>query len=258
MFAVTNQRGPREPTTCWRPPLPPWRPRASSPRLHRLAEHPRGRPGEDERTTRSTRGRPRRERESLAAIRYLERVVPAAVPMQGIVLRYGSFYGPGASETLVGLVRKRRLPIIGDGAGILVVPAHPRRGRGDGRGAGTRPGGRLQRGGRRAGPGRAMAAVPGAGGRREPAPPDTGMARAARRRGGGGGRDDPDPRLVERPGEAGARLAARMAELAAGLFGRACRRRASARRRITGRAEDDHGRDLSAAPAAGCSRSPIA
>src|SRR5215475_13151122 len=42
----------------------------------------------------------------------------AAAPVQGIVLRYGSFYGPGASGAFVGLVRKRRLPIIGDGAGI--------------------------------------------------------------------------------------------------------------------------------------------
>src|SRR5207247_3999860 len=41
-----------------------------------------------------------------------------AAPMPGIVLRYGSFYGPGASEAFVGLVRKRRLPVIGDGAGV--------------------------------------------------------------------------------------------------------------------------------------------
>jgi nucleoside-diphosphate-sugar epimerase len=61
---------------------------------------------------------PAAQRESLAAIRYLERVVPAAAPMQGIVLRYGSFYGPGASDEFIGLVRRRRLPIIGDGAGV--------------------------------------------------------------------------------------------------------------------------------------------
>jgi nucleoside-diphosphate-sugar epimerase len=61
---------------------------------------------------------PAMQRESLAAIRHLERVVPAAAPMQGIVLRYGSFYGPGASDDFVGLIRKRRLPIIGDGAGM--------------------------------------------------------------------------------------------------------------------------------------------
>jgi nucleoside-diphosphate-sugar epimerase len=60
---------------------------------------------------------PAAQRESLAAIEYVERVVPAA-PVQGIVLRYGSFYGPGASDAFVGLVRKRRLPIIGDGAGV--------------------------------------------------------------------------------------------------------------------------------------------
>jgi nucleoside-diphosphate-sugar epimerase len=61
---------------------------------------------------------PAAQRESLAAIRYLERVVPAAAPLQGIVLRYGAFYGPGASDAFVGLVRKRRLPVIGDGAGV--------------------------------------------------------------------------------------------------------------------------------------------
>jgi 2-alkyl-3-oxoalkanoate reductase len=61
---------------------------------------------------------PAMQRESLAAIRHLERVVPAAAPMQGIVLRYGSFYGPGGSDDLVGLIRKRRLPVIGNGGGI--------------------------------------------------------------------------------------------------------------------------------------------
>ena len=61
---------------------------------------------------------PAMQRESLAAIRHLERVVPAAAPMQGIVLRYGSFYGPGGSDDLVGLIMKRRLPVIGNGAGI--------------------------------------------------------------------------------------------------------------------------------------------
>jgi nucleoside-diphosphate-sugar epimerase len=61
---------------------------------------------------------PTMQRESLAAIRHVERVVPAASPVQGIVLRYGSFYGPGASDDFVGLIRKRRVPVIGDGAGI--------------------------------------------------------------------------------------------------------------------------------------------
>jgi nucleoside-diphosphate-sugar epimerase len=59
----------------------------------------------------------KQQTESLAAIRFLEQAVLAAAP-EGIVLRYGNFYGPGASEALVGLVRKRRLPIIGTGAGV--------------------------------------------------------------------------------------------------------------------------------------------
>jgi 2-alkyl-3-oxoalkanoate reductase len=58
------------------------------------------------------------QQETLAAISRLERTVLAAAPMHPVVLRYGSFYGPGASDDLVSLVRKRRVPIIGDGAGI--------------------------------------------------------------------------------------------------------------------------------------------
>jgi len=57
------------------------------------------------------------QRESLAAIRYVEERVPVA-ELDGIVLRYGNFYGPGASEPLVELIRKRRFPVIGDGAGV--------------------------------------------------------------------------------------------------------------------------------------------
>ncbi len=57
------------------------------------------------------------QRESLAAIRHVERTVPAA-PLEGIVLRYGNFYGPGTSDAMVDLVRKRRFPVIGDGAGV--------------------------------------------------------------------------------------------------------------------------------------------
>ena len=57
------------------------------------------------------------QRESLAAIRFLEDVVTAA-PMEGIVLRYGNFYGPGDSEAQLELIRKRQLPVIGDGGGV--------------------------------------------------------------------------------------------------------------------------------------------
>src|SRR5262249_24552789 len=57
------------------------------------------------------------QRRSLAAILHLERAVLGA-PLVGIVLRYGSFYGPGATDELVELVRRRRMPIIGGGAGV--------------------------------------------------------------------------------------------------------------------------------------------
>jgi len=57
------------------------------------------------------------QRESLAALQFLERAV-TEVPLTGIVLRYGSFYGPGASDAYVDMVRKRMLPIIGSGAGV--------------------------------------------------------------------------------------------------------------------------------------------
>jgi nucleoside-diphosphate-sugar epimerase len=54
---------------------------------------------------------------SLAAMRYVDQRVPAAVP-EGLVLRYGSFYGPGATDFLLDQVRKRRVPVIGGGTGI--------------------------------------------------------------------------------------------------------------------------------------------
>jgi nucleoside-diphosphate-sugar epimerase len=53
----------------------------------------------------------------MAGLQFLDRVVPSA-PLEGIVLRYGNFYGPGASETTVELIRKRQLPIVGDGGGV--------------------------------------------------------------------------------------------------------------------------------------------
>src|SRR5262249_25026308 len=59
---------------------------------------------------------------TLAAIRYLEETVRRTVNPQTLALRYGAFYGPGTSIAkdglIVELVRKRRLPIVGDGAGV--------------------------------------------------------------------------------------------------------------------------------------------
>jgi 2-alkyl-3-oxoalkanoate reductase len=59
-------------------------------------------------------------RQTLDAIRYLERAVTAAEGLDGVVLRYGSLYGPGTatSEQFPEMLRKRRMPVIGDGAGV--------------------------------------------------------------------------------------------------------------------------------------------
>ena len=54
---------------------------------------------------------------TVAAVKHVEEAVPRAVP-EGLVLRYGNFYGPGASDFLVEMVRKRQFPVIGGGAGI--------------------------------------------------------------------------------------------------------------------------------------------
>lgn len=56
-------------------------------------------------------------RETLQAIRTLEELVTTA-PITGTVLRYGGFYGPGATEEMVRMVRRRMLPVIGSGAGV--------------------------------------------------------------------------------------------------------------------------------------------
>lgn len=57
------------------------------------------------------------QRASLEAIRRLERVVREA-PLEGIVLRYVNLYGPGASDAIERLVRRRGLPLIGGGTGV--------------------------------------------------------------------------------------------------------------------------------------------
>jgi nucleoside-diphosphate-sugar epimerase len=49
-----------------------------------------------------------------AAIRHLEDAVLGA---GGAVLRYGGFYGPGATDDQVELVRKRQFPLVGRGTG---------------------------------------------------------------------------------------------------------------------------------------------
>jgi nucleoside-diphosphate-sugar epimerase len=58
------------------------------------------------------------------AILYLERAVTTIEWGEGLVLRYGGFYGPGtgislaADAQMAAPVRKRRFPVVGDGGGV--------------------------------------------------------------------------------------------------------------------------------------------
>jgi nucleoside-diphosphate-sugar epimerase len=62
-------------------------------------------------------------RETVHAIRYLEQTVLGAEWTEGIVLRYGGFYGPGTSMAAGSeqfeLIRKRRFPLVDNGAGMF-------------------------------------------------------------------------------------------------------------------------------------------
>jgi nucleoside-diphosphate-sugar epimerase len=63
-------------------------------------------------------------RSSLEAIRHVERAVTGIRWAEGLVLRYGGFYGPGTSVSLdpeaamAKPVRRRQFPLIGNGAGV--------------------------------------------------------------------------------------------------------------------------------------------
>ncbi|MEA3146974.1 MAG: hypothetical protein QOI53_2503 [Verrucomicrobiota bacterium] len=65
---------------------------------------------------------PKELRGMLAAIEHSEKVVLESAHLDGVVLRYGAFYGPGTSIAADGAmleeVRRRRVPIVGRGAGI--------------------------------------------------------------------------------------------------------------------------------------------
>src|SRR5262249_8294970 len=63
---------------------------------------------------------PEELRRTFEAIQYLERTVTASSAPEGIVLRYGSFYGENTgmlSQAMIDQLRRRRVPLIGDGGG---------------------------------------------------------------------------------------------------------------------------------------------
>ena len=112
VFAATNELGPGAPTTCWRP-------RRGHPPGHRTEQWPRvrafRRPGEGRDPIASRPPSPSSAR-ALAAIKHVDKTVPLAAPE--VVLPYGGFYGPGASDVLLDAVRKRQVPVISGGTRI--------------------------------------------------------------------------------------------------------------------------------------------
>jgi nucleoside-diphosphate-sugar epimerase len=63
---------------------------------------------------------PSAQRQTMAAIRHLERALLDAASLEGVVLRYGSLYGPGTSLAgeFAQLIRARKLPLVGGGRGV--------------------------------------------------------------------------------------------------------------------------------------------
>jgi nucleoside-diphosphate-sugar epimerase len=63
-------------------------------------------------------------RATLAAIRHVEQAVRGLDRAEGVVLRYGGFYGPGTSLSLdpeaamTKVIRRRQFPLVGSGAGV--------------------------------------------------------------------------------------------------------------------------------------------
>jgi nucleoside-diphosphate-sugar epimerase len=65
---------------------------------------------------------PRQMRKNLEAMLHLENAVLEADSIEGIILRYGWFYGPGTSLAPDGetfeMVRRRQFPLVGSGGGV--------------------------------------------------------------------------------------------------------------------------------------------
>ena len=165
---------------------------------------------------------PAREmRETVAAIRHLEEAVLGARWTEGIVLRYGAFYGPGTALASGGeqfeLVRRRKFPVVGDGGGVwsfihvadaaeATVAAVEHGSRGVYNVVDDDP----------APVAEWLPALAQALGAKKPMRVPRFVGRAVRRRGRGDD-DDRRPRRVEREGQARAGLAPGAPELAAGV-----------------------------------------
>ena len=154
----------------------------------------------------------------MVAIGHVEDVV---VKAGGAVLRYGWLYGPGATDDLVEPVRKRQFPVIGGGTGYCswvhlddaasaTVLAVEEKARGVFNIVDDEP----------APASEWLPYLAACAGAKRPMRVPS-VAGPAAGRGCGGDNDDPGARLLQRQGQAGARLGAALPVVAAGLQGRA-------------------------------------
>ena len=199
----------RAPATWSRPRRPPahaaWSRRAS------LRLRAGRRPGEAEADP-VMEGVPGEFGGAMDATMDLERQVLEAEGLEGLVLRYGFFYGPGSSYAADGHqaaeVRRRRFPIVGAGTGVFSFVHVDDAAERDRRRLRARRAGRLQRLRRRAGarPRLAAGLRAGRGGEAAAAGPEA--DREDRRRRGRRRLRDHAARRLEREGQARARVAA--------------------------------------------------
>jgi superoxide dismutase, Fe-Mn family len=150
-----------------------------------------------------------------------ERQVTGARGLEGLVLRYGFFYGPGTAYAADGVLGRRGPPPPaagnrqGGGDGLV----HPRRRRGGGnrRRLRGRRAGHLQRRRRRSGAPSRLGAGVCRGGRRQAPVSRARVHRQVRGGEGSGGRRADQPRRVEREGQARAGLGTLDPQLEAGV-----------------------------------------
>ena len=102
----------KEPISCWPPPAI----------AQSFCGWTYGRGGEEIKTEADALDPdpPQELRRTLQAIQHLEDAVTGSASPEGIVLRYGSFYGPDTgmlSRAMIDQLRRRRVPLIGGGGG---------------------------------------------------------------------------------------------------------------------------------------------
>src|SRR5215217_102365 len=150
------------------------------------------------------------------ALRRVEDVVGKA---GGAALRYGAFYGPGAQQRPGRARAKAAVPACRGRHRLLQLGAPRRRGKRHRPGPGAAGEGHIQHRRRRACPGPGLAALSRRKCRDEAPNPAAQVASAAAGRGNGEDRD-PGARVLQRQGQAGARLGAALSVVAAGFQGR--------------------------------------